>query len=489
MEKKAFFEKIAEKKIEVDKALLEKAIDFAKLAYGEEKRLSGETEVGHSISVAAILIDFEVYDPMALSAAILHGVLEDTAATQADLGKEFGCPLAELVTNVSQLSTIKLYDASQEQYVENLRRMFLAAARDVRVVLVRLADRLDNLKTLNVLPKEKQDRIAKETLEIFAPLAYRLGIGELKGQLEDLAFPYAYPQEFAKVKKISASAYRALDKFILKSKVALLIELQKAGICAEIDGRAKHLYSLWRKLERPEIGGDLAKIYDLMALRVIVDSVGDCYHVLGIVHKLWRPLPDRFYDFIATPKPNGYRSLHTIVFGPGGRRFEVQIRTVKMHEEAEFGIAAHWHYAEKKTTETDEKVNRGFATDEKLNWVRQLAAWQQEIAGSQEFLEALKIDVFSNRIFVFTPKGDVINLPAASTPVDFAYAVHSDIGNRCTGAKVDGRMRPLDYQLKNGEIVEIILAKNPAKKPSRDWLEFIVTSQAKTQIRRSLKKE
>jgi GTP pyrophosphokinase len=486
MKSEELFQKIEDLKIEVDKDFLNRAIEFANISYGEAKRLSGEDEVGYLISVASSLLSFGVYDAFTLSGAILHEVLEETAARRDDLEKEFGKEFTDFVVTIGQLSTIKLYDASQDKYVENLRRMFLSAAHDIRVVLVKLADRLENLKTLNFLSPAKQERISRETLEIFAPLAYRLGMGEMKGQLEDLAFPYVYPAEYEKVKKISASRYRELDKFTLKAKAALKIELQKARVQAQISGRAKHIYSLWRKLQRPQTAGDLSKIYDLMALRVIVGTIEEAYQVLGIVHKLWRPLPDRFFDFIATPKANGYRSLHTTVFGPKGNLFEVQIRTEKMHNEAEFGICAHWHYSEKKAREGEEKINVGFTVGEKLNWVKQLNSWQQEISGSEEFLKSLKIDIFSDRIFALTPKGDVVDLPVGATPVDFAYSLHSEIGDRCTGARVDGKMKPLDYRLKNGEIIEIITSKNP-KKPNRDWLSFTVTSSARARIRHQLR--
>lgn len=481
-----FISRVDELGISADRGLLTKAFDFAKLCYGDKKRLSGETEIEHVTAVANSMLNFGIDDDYSLVGAILHGVLEDTAARRDDLEKEFGKDLADFIVILDQLSMIKLYDASQTKYVENLRRMFLAAARDIRVVLIRLVDRLENLKTLNFLPSEKQQRIAKETLEIFAPLAYRLGMGEMKGQLEDLAFSFVYPKEYEKTKKLAFGRYKELDKFILKVKAALKIELEKTQINSQISGRAKHSFSLWRKLERPEVSGDISKIYDLMALRVIVSTVEECYQVLGIVHKLWRPLPDRFYDFIATPKANGYRSLHTTVFGPGGKIFEVQIRTRKMHEEAEFGVAAHWHYSENKTKESDAKVSKGFILSEKLNWVKQLNSWQKEISKSEEFLKSLKIDVFSDRIFALTPKGDVIDLPCGATPVDFAYALHTELGERCQGAKVDGKMKPLDYTLKNGEVVEILPSKN-SKKPNRGWLDFVVTSHAKAEIRKILK--
>lgn len=482
-------EKIDKRSVSIDQNLIIKSYNLANIAYSGQIRLSGQPATEHALSVAGILIDLGVYDAEALSVAILHGILEETAANDEDIRKEVGYEVLDLVKTVDQLSTIKLIGASEEKYVENLRRMFLSAAKDIRVVLIRLADRLDNMKTLDVLPKEKQIRIATETLEIFAPLAQRLGIGEIKGQLEDLAFPYVYPKEYQQVKKISASSYHQLNKFVLKVKGALVLKLKDEQILAEINGRAKYFYSLYRKLNRPEIGNDISKIYDLMALRVIVTSVEDCYKVLGIVHKIWRPMPGYVRDYIATPKPNGYKSLHTTVIGPGGQFFEIQVRTREMHNEAEYGIAAHWYYAEKKAKSKDKEVQAGFSLDEKLAWVRQLTVWQKELTENDEFLKSLKIDVFADRIFVFTPKGDVKDLPVGATPVDFAYSVHSDLGNYCLGAKANGKMVSLDYKLKSGEVVEVLISKDPNKKPSRDWLSFIVTSHARHQIRKHAKEE
>lgn len=479
-------EKIKNSQAAVDLDLVKRAFEFATLAHADQKRLSGQSTIEHTLAVAAILVDFKVYDSQAIAAAILHGVLEETAATFADLENEFGKELANLVKTVDQLSTIKLYAAPEQKYVENLRKMFLAAAKDVRVVLVRLTDRLDNLKTLQFLPKDKQLRIAQESLEIFAPLAARLGIGELKGELEDLAFPFVYPEEYSWTQKISKAQYKELAKLILIVKTDLKINLEKTNVKAEIHGRAKHLYSLYKKLLRPEINRDISKVYDLMAVRIIVESVEDCYAVLGIVHKLWRPLPNYVRDYIATPKPNSYRSIHTTVFGPQAHLFEVQIRTWQMHSEAEFGIAAHWHYAERKELATDVEVQTGFTVSEKLQWVKQLTAWQKDVASSKEFLDSLKIDFFKDRIFVLTPKGDVKDLPVGASPVDFAYSVHTDLGNKCQGAKVNGKMVSLDYKLTSGDMVEIFVSKNPGKKPSRDWLAFVTTSLARQQIRRIL---
>ena len=319
-------------------------------------------------------------------------------------------------------------------------------------------------------------------------MAERLGMGELKGQLCDLAFPYVYPQEYKWVKKISQKAYQEVEKYITKMKAAIKIELEKEKIDAEIDGRAKYLWSLYQKLLRPENDKNLSKVYDLVALRIVVNTVEECYKVLGIVHALWRPLPDYVRDFIATPKPNGYRSLHTTVFAKEGRLVEIQVRTWEMHNQAEAGIAAHWHYAEVKEAKTQEEREKGFlAPEEKIVWMRNLASWQKDL-GKEEFLESLRIDLFTNSIFVLTPKGDVKDLPKGATPVDFAYKVHTDLGNRCIGAKVNDKMVSLDHKLKSGEVCEILVSKEP-KKPSRDWLSFVVTTQAKSQIKKQLVKE
>ncbi len=477
-------EKIKQSGANTNLDLVNKAYQFALLAYGDAKRLSGQTFIEHNLAVAETLIGLRIYDAEVIAAALLHSVLKDTPATMADLTENFGSDLANLINTLEQLSTVKLYHSQEQKYVENLRKLFLVAAKDMRVVLIRLADRLDNLKTLEFLEESKRRRIAEETLEIFAPLAARLGIGELKGSLEDLAFPYVYPDEFYWTVQLSKPYYKQLEKLIAKVKAKLRVALKEAGIDADVHGRAKHLYSLYKKLKRPEIDGDISKIYDLMAVRVIVGTVEECYKALGVVHKLWRPLPNYVRDYIALPKPNGYRSIHTTVFGPQGRLFEVQIRDWQMHYEAEFGIAAHWYYAEQKNRSTDSQVQAGFAVSDKLQWVKQLTAWQKDVTSSEEFLRSLKIDFFKDRIFALTPKGDVKDLPAGATPVDFAYSVHTDLGNKCIGAKVNGKMVALDYQLKSGDVVEILVSKDPAKKPSRDWLDFVVTSVAKREIRR-----
>ncbi len=465
-----------------------RAWEFAKTAHFGQKRLSGDDYVIHSLEVARILFGWRV-DAVSIAAGLLHDTIEDGAATYEDIEKGFGSNVAVLVDGVSKVSKIRLRGSSEEVFVENLRKMFVTMAKDIRVVLVKLADRLHNMRTLRYLPSEKQTRIAKETLEIYAPLAERLGIGEVKAELSDLAFIYLFPKEYEKVKSLSEDYYKKAESTISKMKRNLLVELSREGINAKIEGRKKSLYSLWRKLERPDIDWNFEKIYDIVALRVLVDSVKDCYATLGIVHRNYKTVPNlSISDFIAQPKPNGYQSIHTKVFGPDGRIVEVQIRTFEMHELAERGIAAHWKYSEvkeKKGIEDEKLGNMGTVVDDKLAWVRQLASWQDEIKDGKEFMQAVKLDVLNRRIFVFSPRGDVFDLPVGSTPIDFAYAVHTHLGRYVKGAKVGGRIVPLSYQLQNGDIVEIIKNKNP-QKPNSDWLDFVRTTSARRQIKKDL---
>ena len=480
---KKLIEKIKSYNPEADFGEIKKAFDFAFEAHLGQIRLSGKPVLGHPLAVSDILSDWKL-DTISIVAGLLHDVVEDGGKTLEEVKRKFGEQVAELVNGVTKIGELKLRGSSEEEFVENLRKMLVVMASDLRVVLIKLADRYHNMQTLSFLPLEKQKRIAKETLEIYAPLAERLGIGEIKGKLEDLAFPYIYPEDFVWVKSFSAPAYHLAEEVIDEAKKIILSELEKEKIKAEVHGRAKHLYSLWQKLLRPEIDKDISKIYDLVALRILVNSVRDCYAALGIVHKLWKPVPFRgISDFIAQPKPNGYRSIHTTVFGPQGKIIEVQIRTYQMHEEGENGIAAHWYYGHLKTAGvSDKKLEDGvFAPNEKLSWVRQLVAWQKEIVGSQEFLEALKFDALKHRIFVFSPKGDVFDLPAESTPIDFAYAIHSELGDKAMGAKVNGKMVSLDFRLKSGDMVEILTSEKK-KGPSRDWLSFVVTRVAKKEI-------
>jgi len=467
-----------------------KAWKFAKLAHTGQRRLTGDPYSSHALGTAKILSDWKL-DETTIIAGFLHDSIEDGGATRDDLVSEFGEDVAVLVDGVSKVSHLKLRSSQKEGFIENLRKMFLAMARDLRVVLVKLADRLHNMETLSPLPPEKQKRIARETLEIYAPLAERLGMGHVKGQLEDLAFPYVFPEEYKKVEIESKPYYKKAEKYIQKMKRTLLKNLAEEGIKAEIHARKKHLYSLSKKLERPGIDWDFEKIHDIVALRILVDTTVQCYAALGIVHNLFKPIPHvGISDFIAQPKPNGYRSIHTKVFGLKGKQVEVQIRTKVMHEEAEFGLAAHWAYSDvKRVGKVHDKVLEKMgvsASAERLSWVRQLADWQKEITDAKEFLRAVKFDALGHRNFVFSPKGDVFDLPMGATPVDFAFAVHTALGNFIKGAKVDGKIVPLDYKLRSGQVVEILKSKNP-KKPNNDWLDFVVTTTAINQIKKSLK--
>lgn len=486
---KKLIKKIKEYNPRANLDLILRAYEFAKIAHFGQKRLSGDPVMEHLISVAEILAYLKL-DSTSIAVAFLHDIVEDAGVTEEELKKEFGEEVAFLVGGVSKVGNLKLRGEKEEEFVENLRKMILVMAKDLRVVFIKLADRLHNLQTLQYLPKEKQFRIAKETLEIYAPLADRLQIGKLKGELEDLAFPYVYPKDYEELILNCSSYLERRDKELKEAIKTLEVELRKEKIKAEVHGRPKHLYSLWRKLLRPEINKDIKKVYDLVALRIIVRSIRDCYAALGVVHKIWKPLPhEGISDFIAQPKPNGYRSIHTKVFGINGQVFEVQIRTFQMHEEAENGIAAHWFYAEQKQKKSsEEKVEKGFfAPTDKLKWVKELAAWQKEIVDSKDFLEALKFDGLAHRIFVFSPKGDVYDLPAGATPIDFAYAVHTELGNNIDGARINGKLSSLSNKLKNGDVVEIIDKKK--SKPSKKWLEFVVTRTAKREILKYFKKE
>ncbi len=491
MEKKINIDKLIEKikyyDLKVDLKEVRRAFEFASSACGGKLRLSGETVLDHLLAVAEVLVDWKL-DTTSIVAGILHDVVEDGGKSLEEIKKNFGEQVAFLVDGVTKIGGLKLRGSTNEEFVENLRKMVVVMASDLRVVLIKLADRYHNMQTLSFLPLDKQKRIARETLEIYAPLAERLGIGEMKGKLEDLAFSYVYPEDFLWVKNFSAPFYHKAQEIVEEAKEEILKKLGEEKIKATVSGRVKHLYSLWKKLLRPEINKDISKIFDLVALRILVSSIRDCYASLGVVHQKWKPVPFKgVSDFIAQPKPNGYRSIHTTVFGPHGRIIEIQIRTYQMHDEAENGIAAHWYYASLKSRGvSDQRLESGsFAPDEKLSWVRQLVAWQKEIVGSKEFLEAIKFDALAHRIFVFSPKGDVFDLPLGATPIDFAYAVHTSLGDEAVGAKVNGKMVKLNYKLKSGDMVEIL--KKEGTKPSRDWLEFVVTTLAKRRIRRFFK--
>ncbi|MGI6145340.1 MAG: RelA/SpoT family protein [Peptococcia bacterium] len=457
--------------------IVKAAYAFAKKAHTKQKRISGEPYICHSLAVAQILNSLEL-DMATIAAGLLHDVVEDTPVVLSEIEEKFGAEIALLVDGVTKLTRLESR-SKEEQQVENLRKMFVAMAKDIRVIMIKLADRLHNMRTLNHQPEHKQKEIARETLEIFAPLADRLGIFTIKWELEDIAFRYLNKEEYhGLVKKISMKR-REREAYIEHVINILRDKLNEAKIKADIQGRPKHFYSIYKKMKDKE--KDLNEIYDLIAVRVIVDTVRDCYEVLGIIHTLWTPIPGRFKDYIAMPKPNMYQSLHTTVMGLSGEPFEIQIRTVEMHRTAEFGIAAHWRY--KEGTKAGNKD-----LDRRLSWLRKILEWQKEVKDTKEFMETLKIDVFSDVVFVFTPKGEVKELPAGSIPLDFAYRIHSDVGNRCVGCRVNGKMVPLDYVLKNGDIVEIITTKQ-ANGPSRDWLKMVKTSQAKNKIRQWFKKE
>jgi len=458
-----------------DWTLVEKAYKYSQQAHSGQKRESGESYIIHPLGVVMILAELEL-DLVTVIAGLLHDVVEDTDITLEQIRKEFGEEVASLVDGVTKLSRLD-FSSKEEQQAETLRKMFIAMAQDIRVVLIKLADRTHNLRTLRYLNTSKQKEIAKETLEIYAPLAHRLGIYMIKWELEDLAFRYMQPEEYFQLVEKLAKKRREREHFINRIIWVLQDKLSEAAITAEIQGRPKHLYSIHNKMKTQ--GKDLNEIYDLTAVRIIVDSVKDCYHTLGIVHTIWKPIPGRFKDFIAMPKPNMYQSLHTTVFAAENELAEIQIRTWDMHRTAEYGIAAHWRYKE-KVKDSDE-------LDQKLTWLRQLLEWQHDYRDARDFIKDLKGDLFTDEVFVFTPKGDVFDLPAGSVTIDFAYKIHTDVGNHCTGARVNGRLVPLDYQLKTGDMVEVITAKNGS--PSRDWLNLVKTNHAKSKIRSWFKKE
>ncbi|MHB8125147.1 MAG: RelA/SpoT family protein [Desulfitobacteriaceae bacterium] len=456
---------------------IERAYQFAADAHRGQHRNSGEDYIQHPLEVAVILAELELDQPTII-AALLHDVIEDTDYNFVDIEKEFGSEVALLVDGVTKLGRIE-YKSKVELQVENLRKMFLAMAKDIRVILIKFADRLHNMRTLKYHSVEKQKEIALETLEIFAPLANRLGIFRVKWELEDLAFRYLKPEEYYDLVEGIALKRREREAQINEVIKQLKQRLGEIGINSDIAGRPKHFYSIYRKMVSQN--KELSEIYDLTAVRVIVDSVNDCYGVLGIVHTLWKPIPGRFKDYIAMPKPNMYQSLHSTLIGAQGEPFEIQIRTWEMHRTSDYGIAAHWKYKEGSKQSASN-------FDQKLSWLRQLSEWQHESRDAGEFMESLKIDLFADTVFVFTPKGDVVELPKDSCPVDFAYRVHTDVGHRCIGAKINSRIVPLDTKLSNGDILEILTAKL-GNGPSRDWLSFVKTSQAKNRIRGWFKKE
>jgi len=458
-----------------DQQMVKKAYERAANAHTGQRRLSGEDYVNHPLEVAAILADLEL-DAETISAALLHDTVEDTALTAEEVESEFGPEVARLVDGVTKLGRIAMR-SDQQQQAENIRKMMVAMAEDLRVVLIKLADRLHNMRTLDPLPEVKRRKISRETLDIYAPLAHRLGIGQVKWELEDLAFRNLEPEAYEDVVKRIARKRHDRESLVSDLREILARELEKVGIQAEITGRPKHIYSVWQKMTKEN--KDFSEIYDLSAIRVHVETVRDCYGVLGVVHSLWKPVPGRFKDYVAMPKSNGYQSLHTTVITHTGEPIEIQIRTHEMHRVAEFGVAAHWTYKE---------GGKDASFDQKLSWLRSLLEWQNEVGDAESFLDSVKVDLFQDEVYVFTPKGDVLNLPSESTPVDFAYRIHTEVGHRCIGAKVNGRMVPLDYELQNGEIVEVLTSKGPHG-PSRDWLNFVKSASAKERIRKWFKSQ
>ena len=464
-----------------DIKLIMKAYNYAKENHGDQLRKSGEPYIIHPIQVAYTLAELEL-DDATICAALLHDVVEDTEVTHQDLINEFGIEIAEMVDGVTKLSKLN-YESVEEAQVENYRKMFLAMGKDIRVIMIKLSDRLHNMRTLKYLSRDRQIANAKETMDLYAPLANRLGIYSLKWELEDLSFKYLYPEEYREIVEGIDRKREERLQFIDKIEEQIKQELKKQKIEAEITGRAKHLYSIYRKMKRDNI--TLDQIYDLFALRIIVNSVKDCYAALGVVHELYNPMPGRFKDYIAVPKPNMYQSLHTTLIGEKGTPFEVQIRTWDMHRIAEYGIAAHWAYKEASFAK-GKKANVKVSED-KLAWLRETLEWQKDMQDPQEFLNTLKTELFEDEVYVFTPKGDIKVLPSGSTPIDYAYSIHAEIGHHMTGCKINSKMMPIITKLKNGDIIEIITSEN-SKGPSRDWLKFIQSSTAKNKINAWFKK-
>ncbi|MEG6522270.1 RelA/SpoT family protein [Desulfotomaculum sp. 1211_IL3151] len=459
-----------------DIAFLRGAYNFAENAHRGQKRISGEEYIVHPLAIAVILAELQL-DVPTVAAGLLHDVVEDTGITLEDIENDFGPEIATMVDGVTKLGKLQ-FQTKEERQAENLRKMFLAMAKDIRVILIKLADRLHNLRTLQFQSERKQKEVAKETLHFFAPMAHRLGIYRIKWELEDLSFRYLEPEQYQRMKVQIAKSRAKREEYIQEVIKELAAKLSAVNIKAEIQGRPKNLYSIYQKMVDQQ--KELKDIFDVQAVRVLVSSVKDCYGSLGIAHTLWKPIPGRFKDYIAMPKSNMYQSLHTTVIGPNGEPVEIQIRTWDMHKVAEYGIAAHWKYKE------DAKEEKDF--DKKLAWLRQMLDAQHETRDAREFMENLKVDLFSQSVFVFTPKGDVMELPAGAVPLDFAYRIHTDVGHRTVGAKINGRIVPLDYRLKNGNIVEIITSKVSGG-PSRDWLNIVKTPQAKNRIRSWFKKE
>ncbi|MFA5360807.1 MAG: RelA/SpoT family protein [Candidatus Paceibacterota bacterium] len=464
--------------------LLEKAFEFAEQSHSEQKRSSGEPFINHPLRVTLIISQMKL-GINAVIAGILHDVVEDCNVPISKIRTEFNEEVAFLVNGLTKVNKIKYRGQEKDDAAEkeNFRNMILAMAKDLRIIIIKLADRLDNMKTLWSLNHQSQTKKALETLEIFAPLAYRLGMTDIASQLEDLAFPYVFPEEYKLTRKILGKRREEQKEYLNKLVPLTKKKLQENNINPkEIKFRTKHLYSIWRKLQKEEM--DIKRIYDLVAMRIIMANIEECYAALGVIHQMWKPLPGRFKDYIALPKPNGYQSLHTTVFAEDGRIVEIQIRTSQMDEEAEWGIAAHWIYSSSKQT-NNYKKRKEFSPPKNFYWINQLRQWQKTFYKSEEFLNALKVDFFKDRIFVLTPKGDIIDLPDGATPIDFAYQIHTDIGDQATRALVNGKLVPLDYKLQSGEMVEIVIKKG--KRPSSSWLEFVKMNETRKRIQDALK--
>ncbi len=474
------------KRSDIDEERLQKVYDFAAQKHDGQVRQTGEDYITHPISVSSILADWGLDQP-SLEAALLHDLPEMSEIPIEEIQKQFGEEVAKLVEGVNRVGKVKLRGSQNVEFLENLRKMFVAMAQDIRVVLIRLADRFHNISTLDAVPLSKQKRIAIETMEVYAPLAERLGMGRLKGDLEDLAFPYIYPDEYLWLQEIAKPHFKHSEKNVSEIMNKLRFQLVKHGVNAKVEGRPKRKYSLYKKLLRPGISRDISKVYDLMAVRVITEDTSSCYSALGVIHQYWKPVPNAgISDFIAQPKPNGYQSIHTKIFDNKGNIVEIQIRSDDMHLTAEYGAAAHFAYSDAKMHgASEEKLAEGtaFKITDKMSWVKQLAGWQTQVSSVGDSLEDYKLDALSQHIYVFSPNGDVYDLPENATPVDFAFNVHSDLGHYIQTVKVNGRIASLDQPLKSGDIVEVQKSKN-IKKPNKNWLRFVKTHKAKIEIRK-----
>jgi GTP diphosphokinase / guanosine-3',5'-bis(diphosphate) 3'-diphosphatase len=461
----------------VDASLITRAYAYSEKAHTGQQRKSGDPYFVHPASVAGIITELRL-DASSVCAALLHDVVEDTLATTEDIEKEFGKEIAELVDGVTKLSKIN-FTSKEDRAAENFRKMVVAMAQDIRVLLVKLCDRLDNMRTLEHMKREAQERIARETIEIYAPLANRLGIASFKTELEDLSFKYLESKSYDDLAAAIAKTQKERERYIFDVNHLIGQRLAEQGFAADVSGRAKHLYSVWRKMQSHDC--TLEQIHDLIAFRVIVESVSDCYACLGVVHSMWTPVPGRFKDYIALPKPNMYQSLHTTVIGPDSERIEVQIRTSDMHRVAEQGIAAHWKYKERHSGGVAD------ADAKKFGWLRQLVEWKDELKDPAEFLEGVKVDLFQEEVYVFTPKGDVRVFPRGSTPIDYAYSIHSKLGDHIVGARINGKLEPLRYKLRNGDVIEVVTSNT--QQPTKGWLDFVITTRARSRIRNWLRQE